>query len=67
MQPGDDDGDWEAASKELLTGMKAWREVHAHATLSEIEAELDRRMRKLRDCSESGITSKLGGGGTTCA
>ena len=48
MQPGEYDRDWEAASKELLTGMKAWRVAHAHATLSEIEAELDRQMRELR-------------------
>ena len=48
MQPEDFDGDWAAAGKELLTGMKAWRVAHAHATLSEIEAELERRMRELR-------------------
>ena len=48
MQPEDFDRDWEAASKELLTGMKAWRQAHPHATLMEIEAELDRRMRALR-------------------
>ncbi len=48
MQPDDFDRDWEAASKELLIGMKAWRKEHQHATLSEIEAELDRRMRALR-------------------
>jgi YgiT-type zinc finger domain-containing protein len=48
MQPEDFDRDWEAASKELLTGMKTWRQAHPHATLVEIEAELDRRMRALR-------------------
>ncbi len=48
MRQEDFDQDWEAASKELLTGMKAWRKEHRQATLSEIEAELDRRMRELR-------------------
>lgn len=48
MEAEDFDRDWEAASRELLTGMKAWRKEHQHATLSEIEAELDRRMRALR-------------------
>ncbi|MCJ7738442.1 MAG: hypothetical protein MUQ10_14220 [Anaerolineae bacterium] len=48
MRQAEFDQDWEAASKELLTEMKAWRKAHGHATLSEIEAELDRRMRALR-------------------
>lgn len=48
MYQEDFDQDWEAASKEMLTEMKAWRKAHGKATLSEIEAELDRRMRKLR-------------------
>jgi hypothetical protein len=40
MRQEDFDQDWEAASTELLTAMKAWRKVHGKATLSEIEAEL---------------------------
>jgi hypothetical protein len=42
------DRDWEAASRELLTGMKEWRLEHRKATLEEIEQELDKRMRRLR-------------------
>ena len=48
MLQEDFDQDWEAASKELLTEMKAWRQAHPKATLTEIERALDRRMRKLR-------------------
>ena len=48
MRQEDFDRDWEAASKELLTEMKAWRVAHPHATFSAIEMELDRRMRELR-------------------
>lgn len=48
MRQEDFDRDWEAASKELLTGMKAWRLAHPKATLAEIERALDRRMRELR-------------------
>ena len=40
--------DWEGASKEMMTGMKAWRKEHPHATLTEMEDELDRRMNQLR-------------------
>ena len=48
MRQEDFDRDWEAASKELLTEMKAWRKAHGQATLTEIEDELDRRMQELR-------------------
>ena len=48
MGQADFDADWERASKELLTGMKEWRVAHPKATLSAIEAELDRRMNQLR-------------------
>ncbi len=48
MRQEDFDRDWEAASKELLTEMKAWRKAHGKATLTEIEDELDRRMQQLR-------------------
>lgn len=48
MTQADFDADWERASKELLTGMKQWRQAHPHATLSAIEQELDRRMQQLR-------------------
>ena len=44
----DFDRNWETASKAVLTGMKAWRLAHAQATLTEIEEELDRRLRRLR-------------------
>ncbi|MDF1513186.1 MAG: hypothetical protein P1S60_05190 [Anaerolineae bacterium] len=48
MQQEDFDEDWEAASKELLVGMKEWRREHPRATWVEMEQELDRRMRQLR-------------------
>ena len=48
MRQEDFDRDWEAAGKELLTRMKAWRLAHPKATLDEIERALDKRMRELR-------------------
>jgi uncharacterized protein with PIN domain len=48
VQQEDFDKDWEAASKELLTEMRAWRREHPGATWMEMEQELDRRLRKLR-------------------
>ena len=48
MEQADFDADWEQASQELLTGMKAWRVAHPRATLSAIEEELDRRLNQLR-------------------
>jgi hypothetical protein len=48
MAQTDFDTDWERASKELLTGMKAWRQTHPRATLNAIEQELDRRLHHLR-------------------
>ena len=48
MRQTDFDQDWEAASQELLTGMKEWRFAHPHATLTEMEQELDQRMNRLR-------------------
>jgi NADH pyrophosphatase NudC (nudix superfamily) len=48
MEQKDFDEDWEAASKELLTEMKAWRREHPRASWAEMEGELDRRLRKLR-------------------
>lgn len=32
----------------MLTGMKEWRELHPHATLREIEQEMDERLSLLR-------------------
>lgn len=32
----------------ILTGMKEWREHHPHATLHEIEQEMDERLNQLR-------------------
>lgn len=48
MRQEDFDRDWEAASKEVLLGIKAWRLAHPKATLDEMERELNRRMRELR-------------------
>jgi hypothetical protein len=48
MEQKDFDEDWEAASKEMLIEMKAWRREHPRASWAEMEEELDRRLRKLR-------------------
>lgn len=32
----------------MLTGMKEWRQQHPHATLREIEQEMDKRLAKMR-------------------
>lgn len=48
MRQEDFDQDWEAASRELFTEIKAWRGEHPHASWAEMEEELDRRLRRLR-------------------
>ena len=40
--------DWAALSEEVLSGMADWRAQHPRATLSEIEAELDARLARMR-------------------
>jgi ribosomal protein L34E len=40
--------EWAALSEEVLCGMADWRAQHPHATLSEIEAELDVRLARMR-------------------
>jgi len=42
--------DWAALSEEVLSGMADWRAQHPRATLSEIEAELDARLARMRAC-----------------
>ena len=39
---------WEAASAEILNGMREWRMHHPKATLREIEAALDEHWYRLR-------------------
>lgn len=39
---------WSEAAAPVWTGLVAWREGHPKATLSEIEAELDRQVNQLR-------------------
>ena len=39
---------WHEQSFELMTGMAEWRMQHPKATLREIEAELDRRLERVR-------------------
>jgi hypothetical protein len=39
---------WHRLSEEILTGMQEWRLQHPTATLSEIEAELDTRLARMR-------------------
>ena|SRR5215208_547504 len=36
-------------SKEILGGMKAWRKAHPKATFMEIEAEMEARIKELRE------------------
>jgi YgiT-type zinc finger domain-containing protein len=40
--------EWVALSEEVLSGMADWRAQHPHATLVEIEAELDVRLARMR-------------------
>jgi hypothetical protein len=40
--------DWEALSREILSGIREWREQHPIATLREIELVLDERLAPLR-------------------
>jgi hypothetical protein len=40
--------EWAMLSEEVLSGMADWRAQHPRATLSEIEAELDARLARLR-------------------
>jgi hypothetical protein len=39
---------WHCLREEILTGMHEWRLQHPKATLSEIEAELDTRLARMR-------------------
>jgi hypothetical protein len=40
--------EWAALSEEVLSGMADWRSQHPHAIFSEIEAELDTRLARMR-------------------
>jgi hypothetical protein len=40
--------EWAGDAQELLLGMGGWRALHPKAPLVEIEAELDRRLHRLR-------------------
>jgi hypothetical protein len=42
------DQNWEALSREILTGMREWRLQHPKATLREIEVALDEGLSRLR-------------------
>ncbi len=39
---------WEGSAQELFGGLREWRELHPRASLAEIEAELDRRLSRVR-------------------
>jgi len=39
---------WQAQSFELMTGMAEWRMQHPKAALREIEAQLDKRLERVR-------------------
>ncbi len=39
---------WEGSAQELFVGLREWRELHPRASLAEIEAELDRRLSRVR-------------------
>jgi YgiT-type zinc finger domain-containing protein len=40
--------DWQEQSGEMVQGMAEWRESHRHATMREIEEEIDKRLFELR-------------------
>ncbi len=40
--------EWEESTQSVLLGLGDWRAVHPQATLAEIEAELDRRLSRVR-------------------
>src|SRR5437762_11278480 len=40
--------EWEGLAAEVLVGIKDWRTQHPRATFTEIEAELDRELSRLR-------------------
>jgi hypothetical protein len=42
------DGEWQALSNELLSGMREWRLRHPKATLSEMEGALDKPLSRFR-------------------
>lgn len=39
---------WEGSAQELFLGLREWRDLHPRAPLAEIEAELDRRLGRVR-------------------
>ena len=39
---------WEGNAQEVFLGLRDWRQLHPQATLADIEAELDRRLSRLR-------------------
>ncbi len=39
---------WDGSAQELFVGLREWRELHPRASLAEIEAELDRRLDRVR-------------------
>ena len=41
-------GQWETLAAEVLVGIKDWRTAHPRATFTEIEAQLDRELSRLR-------------------
>ena len=58
---------WEGSVQEVLLGLRDWRALHPHATLTAIEAELDRRLHHLRaqlltDLALASPAAALGGG-----
>ena len=39
---------WDGSAQELFVGLREWRALHPQASLAEIEAELDRRLSRVR-------------------
>lgn len=39
---------WQQLTEEIMTGMRAWRQMHPKATLREMETELDARWARVR-------------------
>jgi uncharacterized protein with PIN domain len=48
MEKSKQEEDRKGMNADLIEGLKKWRERHPHATMREIEEEIDRRMSEMR-------------------
>lgn len=54
------DEDWEAMYERVSAELTVWRKAHPRATFTEIEAEIDRRMNRLRAQMLADLTGEDG-------